>query len=1143
MRRTLALATVILALAAASAGAAPARFVRYPHVGGNRLAFSYHGDVWVANADGSNPVRLTAHVSRNTFPRFSPDGKWIAFTSNRMGNDDVWVMPSGGGEARQLTYLTAADSVLYWTPDSKRVLFTTTRGARAFGSPIYSVSVDGGLPEPLGVDVASAGMIRQDGAMLAFNRLGARYWRKGYKGNASDNIWTLDLKTKAFTQLTNIDLKAFRTHRQNLYPMWGADGMIYFSSERDGTFNIWKIAPTGGDPVQVTHHEKDGVQFPSISPDGKTIAYENEFELWTLAVPGGTPAKVSIDLSFDPKENVVQYVQSKGKADGFDPAPEGDYLAVDSHGEIFLVPTDPEVGEKRQVTASSWRDGAEKVSPNGRYVAYLSDESREQEIWAWDRESGARRKLTTHPSFKTIGAWSPDSKQIAYVAANRLFLLDVDSGRSTELGYNEAGGYQVTGFSPDGKWLVYGRRDADMNADVYLLDMTAKKEYDVTPNPFTDGRGVLTPDGTRLVFGSDRDGTMQVFVVPLDRVKEDPDDPLVRERLKKARAEKAERKEEASGLRVDVSGIDRRAVQITRGEAVGPWFVSADGKLVYFVSSDDKGRGLFSVGLDGRDRKRVADGAFSGLTPAADTKKVFYTQDGEIYQMDLSGEKKKTRIPVNVTVKVDTRVEWRQIFDECWRVMKYRFYDEKMHGVDWDGVKAAYEPLLKYVGANEDVYDLANEMIGELNASHTGVSGPPSREMPPAYATRLPGFELEPEAGGYRISHIYRNGPADKEWLGLAEGDYVLAIDGAPVKAGDNYWRLLNESLNEYVTFRVGPTPAPGDTAARDVRIKTAGSLSSVKYEEWVQRNREFVDRESKGQIAYVHIQSMNQPSLKKFQNEIDQLWNKKGLVVDIRYNGGGNIDQELIDILERRPYEFWNSRWGARTWGRRPRQAIVGPKVMLINWRSASDSEVTPMAFRELGLGRIVGNPTNASVIATGSYGLINGGSIRTPGSLVVTWDPTRPNNYGVNLENYGVAPDVFVRNTPDDELKGYDRELKAAVDEALRMLAEKKVLLNRRRRFRSSCRPLLDPELRRQRQERVTLPQFNHAGGVFRLRDPAGEQLGAQPAQFVAVEVVEVGADHPGRRPVSRPDAVPQQFREDGGAVAEHRWLVAGG
>ncbi|HSK10045.1 MAG TPA: S41 family peptidase [Vicinamibacterales bacterium] len=1046
MRRLLAFALALAAFIVFSpeiAGAAPIKFARHPHVSNGRMAFAYHGDIWVANADGTSPVRLTAHPSRNTFPRFSPDGRWIAFTSNRMGNNDVWVIPAAGGEARQLTFLSTNDSVLYWTPDSRRILFSTSRGAHAFGSPIFSVALEGGLPEPLGVDTASAGMMKQDGSLFAFNRIAVRYWRKGYKGNAADNIWLQDLRTKTFTQLTNTSLEGFREHRQNLYPMWGADGMIYFASERGGLFNLWKIAPTGGDPVQVTSHKADGVQFPSISPDGRTISYENEFEVWTLAVPGGTPRKVTVDLAFDPKDNLTQYLQSKGKADGFAPSPEGDYIAADFHGEIFLVPTDPEVGEKRQVTASSWRQTGAVVAPDGRAIAYLSDESREQEIWVWDREAGSTKKLSGHPSFKTIGAWSPDARQLAYVAANRLFVADVETARSTELAYNEAGGYDVTGYSPDGKWLVYTRRDADMNGEVYLFDVAGKKEHNVTSNPFADSRATLTPDASRLVFVSNRDGgAPQLFVVSLTRVTEDPEDPLVRERQRKAKPEKPEKKAEDAAppaLTLDVAGIDRRAVQLTRGEPVSAYFLSADGRLVYFVSSDEKGRGLFSIGLDGRDRKRVVDGAFTGLRATADAKKIFYTQDGDIYQMELSGEKKKTKIPVNVTVMVDQRVEWRQIFDESWRVMKYRFYDEKMHGVDWAAIKAGYEPLLEYVGENDDVYDLVNEMIGELNASHTGVSGPPSRQIPPAYTTRLPGFELEPANGAYRISHVYRNGPADKEWLGLKVGDYVVAIDGRPVKAGDNYWQPLNHALNEYVTFTVAPTPA-ADKSARDVRIRTVTSLAAVKYEEWVDRNRAFVDKESNGQIAYVHIQSMNQPSLRKFQDEIDQFWNKKGLVVDIRYNGGGNIDQELIDILERRPYEFWNSRWGARTWGRRPRQMIVGPKVMLINWRSASDSEVTPMAFRQLGRGRIVGNPTNASVIATGSYGLINGGSIRTPGSLVVTWDPTRPNNYGVNLENYGVEPDVFVKNTPDDELKGYDRELKTAVDEALRMLKEKR-------------------------------------------------------------------------------------------------------
>jgi tricorn protease len=1044
MRHTIRIAlvsAVCLLAVAAVALAAPVKFARYPHVSGGKLVFAYHGDLWIANADGTRPVRLTAHVSRNTFPRLSPDGKSVAFTSNRMGNDDVWVIPAAGGEARQLTFHSTADTVLYWTPDGKRIIFASNRSARPFGSPLYTVSVDGGLPEPLPMDVGSNGMIKQDGSTVAFNRLGARYWRKGYQGNASDDIYIQDLKTKKITQLTGTNLQAFRTKRQSVNPMWGADGMIYFSSERDGIFNIWKIATTGGEPTQVTFHKQDGVQFPSMSPDGKTIAYENEFELWTLTVPGGSPKKVSIDLEYDPKENLVQFVQSKGRVDGFAPSPEGDYAAIDFHGEIFIVPTDPEVGERRQVTSSSWRDRREVFSPNGRYVAYTSDESKEEEIWVFDRQAGTRKKLTTYPSFKTIGAWSPDAKQLAYVAANRLFIADVEAGKSNEVAYNVAGGYQAVSFSPDGKWLTYTRRDDDQNADVYLYDLTAKKEYDVTPDPFTDTRSLFTPDGKRLVFLSDRDGGVtHLFVVTLDRLREDPDDPLVKERLRKARAERKDKEDPAAnGVKVDVAGIDRRVLQLTRGaEADGAsFFLSTDGRLVYFTSADDKGRGLFSVGIDGKDRKRVSDGAFGGLTATADAKKVFYLQDGELYQMEMAGEKRKTKINTAVTVKIDNRVEWQQIFDECWRVMKYQFYDEKMNGRDWNAIKAAYEPLLKYVGENDDVYDIANEMIGELNASHTGVSGPPSREIAPSYTTRQPGFELEADAGAYRIARIYRNGPADKEWLGVKVGDYVLAIDGKPIKAGDNYWALLNDPLNEYVTFKVASTPAGAD--ARDVRIRTVTSLSEVKYKEWVQRNREFVDKESNGQIAYVHIQSMNQPSLKIFQNEIDQYWNKKGLIIDIRYNGGGNIDQELLDILERRPYEFWNNRWGARTWGRRPRQMVVGPKVMLINWRSASDSEVTPMGFRDLGLGRIVGNPTNASVIATGSYGLINGGSIRTPGSLVVTWDPTKPNNYGVNLENYGVAPDVFVKNSPEDELQGFDRELKAAVDEALKMLKEK--------------------------------------------------------------------------------------------------------
>jgi tricorn protease len=1055
-----ALASGFLLLATAPAWPAtapapePVKFARAPHIAHGMIAFAYADDIWIAGADGTNARRLTTHVAREINPRFSPDGQSVAFSSNRMGNYDVYVVPVAGGEPKQLTWHSASDEVQYWTPDGRGIVFATSRGAQPWGSPLYVVPVMGGLPLPLDMDNAATGMISQDGSMIAFNRTGFRYSRKGYRGNNSTDVFVQDVRTKQIRQLTDTDIQQYRTFVHDAHPMWGADGMIYFASERDGTFNIWRVSASGGAPVQLTRHRGTGIRFPSISPDGRTIIYENDYELWAVDVPDGQPRRIPITLAADPKDNLVSYLTTTNRAEGYSPSPNGDLLAVDFHGEIFLVPGDAEVGEKRQVTRSPWRDRNQVFSPDGKRLAYVSDESLDDEIWVFELGSGERRKLTTHASIKSNLVWSPDSRRLAFVAANRLFEAEVASGRVTELAHNRAGGFSAPGYSPDGRWLVYARSDENLDTDVYLFEIAARRELDISDNPFRETAATFTPDGSRVVFISNRDGTDQLYVVSLARPTEDPDDPLVRARQRQ-RTESRDTTAPATGaaareIRVDVERIGRRAVQLTRGSnAVGSYFLSRDGRTIYFAGSDDDGPGLFAIGIDGRDRRRITAGTFLDIKPTADRRAVFYTQGGrnpggageagagrEIYRMTLASPQRKERVDFSFPVEIDHRREWEQMFEECWRVMKYRFYDEHMHGVDWEAVKRSYRPLLQYVSANEDVYDLANNMIGELNASHTGVSGPPSVAVERPYTTRHLGVELEPAGGRYRIAHVYRNGPADRDWLDLKQGDYVLAIDGQELLAGDNYWRILNHALNEYVAVRVAQD-ARG-TGARDVRIRTVASVNDLRYEEWIEKNRAFVAQQTNGQIAYVHIRSMNQPSLVRFQQEIDRFWNARGIIVDIRYNGGGNIDQQLIDILERRPYEYWNNRWSFPEAGRRPRQAIAGPKVMLVNWRSASDSEVTPQAFRDLGLGRIVGNPTAAAVIATGSYPLINGGSIRTPGSLVVTYDPTKPNNRGINLENFGVAPDVWAVNTPEDELRGFDRELKAAADEALRMLRE---------------------------------------------------------------------------------------------------------
>jgi len=1044
---------LLLALSGAAPGAAaaqePIRFMMDPHVSGDLVTFSYQGDIWIVRRDGTPVRRLTNHVARDAAPRFSPDGRWVAFSSDRFGNYDVFLVPVEGGEPTQLTFHTTGDVVRGWTPDG-RIIFSSSRSTHPFLSPLYTVSPEGGLPMAMGMDQAANATVSPDGRYVVYNRDGLSTSRKGQRGNRTTDIFVLDQETGRITQLTDTDFARFREHVNDALPMWGGDGMIYFVSERDGIFNLWKMAPDGGQATQVTRYTEGGVKYPSMSADGRAIVYTQEHHLFVLDVPDGQPRPVQASLAFDPSVNRVEWVQVSNQADGFSVDPEGKTVAVDSRGEIFLVPVDPKVGEKTQVTSSAWRDRYQVFSPDGKHLAYVSDEGAREELWVADLATGDHRRISDHDSYKDDGfVWSPDSRRIAFVAANTLFEVDVASGRATELAYNQNRGFSLSEYSPDGRWLVFTRSDLDEDSEVYLFEVESRNEVNVTRDPFRDFGGAVTPDGSHLVFLSNRDGGVtHLFAASLARLAEDPEDPLVRARRPEPADTAAGGRPQgragggeaapARPLTVQPDGIRERARQLTSGEnAAGSFFLSADGRTVYYTSRDDEGPGLFSIPVAGGEARKVAAGAFGNLQPTKDRRTLFFSRGREIQHMPLTGSSPRAqRVDFAFSVKVDHRAEWEQIFEESWRVMKFRFYDPDMHGKDWDAIKTAYKPLLAHVGTYEDTYELANQMIGELNASHVGVSGPSSVSMQRPYQTRFPGFELEPAQGWYRISHVYRDGPADKEWLDMGVGDFVLALDGQEIRAGDNYWEILNHALNDYVTVRVADTPEGAN--ARDLRVRTVTSLRGIQYEEWVEGNREFVERESDGKIAYVHIQSMNQPSLARFRNEIDRFWNAQGIIVDIRYNGGGNIDQELLDILERRPYEYWNNRWAAPSAGRRPRQAIAGPKVMLINARSGSDSEVTPMGFRDLELGRIVGNPTAAAVIATGSYGLINGGSIRTPGSLVVTYDPTQPHNHGINLENYGVAPDVYVVNTPEDELSGFDRELKAAVDEALRMLSQ---------------------------------------------------------------------------------------------------------
>ena len=478
-------AVMLMGAVAESVSADPIKFMRDPHISKGMLAFSYQGDIWLANADGTEPRRLTHHVAREIAPRFSPDGMWVAFTSNRFGNNDVFLIPVTGGEPTQLTYHTGSDVVKGWAPDGASVLFSSARSPHPFMNPMYQVPVAGGIPTPMGMDQASDVSVSLDGRLVAYSNQSVPSTRKGYRGNRSADLFVQNVDSGEITQLTDPDIQQFRDHVHDGAPMWGANGRLYFVSERDGIFNVWGMGADGSDPRAVTRHAEGGVKYAAMSPDGTEIVYTQNHELWRVSVPGGTPERVVVELDADPTTNLVEWIETENRAEGFTPSPDGATIAVDFHGEIFLIPTDSEVGEKRQITDSAWRDRYSKFSPDGTHLAYVSDEGASEQLWITNLETGVTRRLSDYASQKTANyVWSPDGSRIAYVASNRLFEADVSDGDTRELGYNIAGGYSLASYNEDGTWLLYDRRDEEQDQDIYLLELSTGTEHDVTQNPF-----------------------------------------------------------------------------------------------------------------------------------------------------------------------------------------------------------------------------------------------------------------------------------------------------------------------------------------------------------------------------------------------------------------------------------------------------------------------------------------------------------------------------------------------------------------------------------------------------------------------------------------------------------------------------------
>jgi tricorn protease len=1060
---------------------------RQPDYHDGKIVFSYAGDLWVVNDNGANPRRLTVHTARDVYPRFSPDGKWIAFSSNRYGNYDVFVIPADGGQARQLTYHSGADTVVGWSRDSKRVVFSAARGLVYPGIPsLYEVALDGGLEQPLPIDWGYWGSYSPDGKRLAFNRHPMVWWRKHYRGSYAADLWVLDVDSKSSKKILDTDLPDSEKPN-NFWPMYG-NSEIYFVSDREvrakagskdvfrSANNIWKIPEGGGKPVQVTHHKDGSLFFPSISSDGKVIVYEEDFGLWKLDTATGKTSEIKIDITSDDKDNEFTLMTVRNEADSYDLSPSTKRAAISAHGEIFTIATDR--GDVSRVTHSYARETNPKWSPDGKHLAYVSDQSGREEVWVADVDGNNAKKLSDGDSEKSTIAWAPDSKSLAYSASDhKLYVVDLAAGQAKVVASNDVGSIQNAEFSPDGKWIAYTKADPDLRPHVCIVSAAGGDEHRLNDDVLFATTGARwSRDGKKLVFlggyvqgGSAalRENVASLYSVSLakeekDAMSRDIDDEeagLAAERTGGERGPRAERREPVD-VKIDWDGLERRFRQLTRlSDNISSVAIAPDSRTYAFVvvgDADAEGRpsaAIYTVQENGEQLRRVmqsqppregeeepAAGGFGGgltsLQFSRDGRTLFFHQNSGIWSLPVGapeggarggaaaaagGESAARRVNFTTRVEVDLPQERRQIFEESWRVMRNRFYDPAMHGADWDAARTRYAALLDDVSDREELHNVISQMIGEMNASHTGISGggDPDRD---ALQTRYPGFELSPDPSGfYKISYVYKRGPADKDYVKLKAGDYLLAVNGMPLKSGDNYWRHFTIAPGRKFDLTVNSKPALEGAWTTRVEPVNAGAFGTLQYEKWVEDRRQMVDKLSGGQIGYLHIRQMNAPALRKFERDLADNHFKKALIIDQRFNPGGGIDQELLGILSQRQYQYTKNRDSVQI--TRPQRGYFGPIVVMENERSTSDAEVFPDGIRTLKLGKVVGVTTYGAVIGTGSYRLIDGAQIRTPGSGL--W-----NVNGTNLENYGVPPDVYVDNTPDDFLKGRDAQIEKAVE-----------------------------------------------------------------------------------------------------------------
>lgn len=1055
---------VLLSLLAAAAvpaclSAEEARLLRFPATNGSEIVFSYAGDLYKVSINGGEARRLTSYTGYEMFARFSPDGKTIAFTGDYDGNNEVYTIPAEGGEPLRLTY-TATNSrddlgdrmgpnniVMTWTRDGSRIVYRN-RISDSFDGKLYKVGKEGGLSEVIPLPEGGFCSYSPDGKRLAYNRVMREFrtW-KYYKGGMADDVWIYDPEKKSVENITN-------NEAQDIFPMWIGDE-IYFASDRDKTMNLFVYDTKSGQTSKVTNFTDYDVKFPSCF--GNTIVFENGGYIYKLDASTKKAEKVSVTLAAD---NVFARTEFKDGADYVTAAslsPNGERLAVTARGEVFDLPASK--GVTRNITRSPGAHDREAVwSPDGKWIAYISDATGETEIYLQPTEGGDPVQATKdNDTYIRTMTWSPDSKRIVYTdRKNRINLLDVATRQVSELSKSPLGEARNVSFSPDNNWLTYSRVSENNYSIVYLYDIAGKREHAVTDKWYDSGSPAFSTDGKYLLFSSDRDfnptyGQLEwnhvynnMGGIYLALLSKDTPSPFLDRDAQgmsdaPAKADEAKKGDAPAAMKVDIEGIGDRIVHLP---LPGSRYFNlySDGERVYYYNQGKTK--LFDL----KEQEETAVCEAVMLVDPANKKAIFSDREERLYVVDMPKGKVELKDPVNLAdmrIPVDYQKEWAQIFDEAWRAYRDGFYLENMHGKDWKALKAKYAQLLPYVKTRLDLNYVIGELIGELGVGHAYVN---PGEMPRGkrVSMGLLGAEISRDKSGFfRLEKILPGAswseklrsPLEEPGIEAKAGDYIVAIDGVATNSVNDLYKLLVGKAG--VATEIALNSRPSLDGARKVVIRPLAEEYSLYHYNWVQENIRKVEKATNGRVGYVYIPDMGPDGLNEFSRYFYPQLDKEGLIVDDRANGGGNVSPMILERLAREPYRL-TMRRGSSLINTVPDATLVGPKVCLINKYSASDGDLFPWGFRALGLGKLIGTRTWGGIIGiSGSLPYMDGTDIRVP--FFTSYDPKTGDWI---IENHGVDPDILIDNDPIREWNGEDQQLDRAIQEVMSQLKDRKPL-----------------------------------------------------------------------------------------------------